>query len=484
MLFLFMFAVTSCDDYLDVEPMAQYEADQLFSNSKGFESALIGCYIGLTQPSSYGMNLTYGGSDMLADYYDIPSSHQYRPFLEYNYETSLFKDFTNNTYLGVYNVIANLNVILDRLEDEDINDWEPVNYNLVKGEALAMRAYLHFDILRYFAPRYQDDKDFKKIAFATEATTNIIPSQTTEYIVNHIIQDLEAAKLLLVDVDECLTENFRNWIYKFNQPSNLDYFTSTRGFRLNYLAVTALLARIHIYRGMDEDYSKALQYASIIINEDGDIDEQIPDEDPSSLKSQLEDEHLSLLPWVKEADISASLEKRDLIYMPEVIFALYDIGIVDRFMGLNLSLKEESIFPSANDFRRTFGIIEEDNIKVSVKYAKLNNDHQGKIPMIRKTEMYLYAAEIVFDTDKKKASKYLQAIRRYRGINEPINYEVTKPEWLELVREEARAEFVGEGQMWHFYKRHNVAIPESPFFTSDKYVLPIPVTELQYGERN
>ena len=55
---LALFFTTSCNDWLEVKPKTEEEADKLFSTLDGFKSALAGCYIGLCQPELYGRELT------------------------------------------------------------------------------------------------------------------------------------------------------------------------------------------------------------------------------------------------------------------------------------------------------------------------------------------------------------------------------------------------------------------------------------------
>ena len=55
----------------------------------------------------------------------------------------------------MYNKIANCNVILDNI-DVDKTIFTGNNYNRIKAEALALRAFMHFDLLRMFAPAYNE----------------------------------------------------------------------------------------------------------------------------------------------------------------------------------------------------------------------------------------------------------------------------------------------------------------------------------------
>ena len=61
----------SCNDWLDVTPQAQVNADKLFSTPEGYESAVYGIYTAMTDASIYGTHMTFGFMDVLAQYYGI-----------------------------------------------------------------------------------------------------------------------------------------------------------------------------------------------------------------------------------------------------------------------------------------------------------------------------------------------------------------------------------------------------------------------------
>ena len=62
-------------------------------------------------------------------------------------------------WLKSYNVIANCNVLLKRLKEQSPSFFQEGEYDLIYGEVLALRAFLHFNLLRAFAPAWNVDKD-------------------------------------------------------------------------------------------------------------------------------------------------------------------------------------------------------------------------------------------------------------------------------------------------------------------------------------
>ena len=63
-------SLTSCSDWFDVSAKTDVKAEELFETAGGFESALAGIYISMTDEDSYGHDLSFGLMDQLAQLYD------------------------------------------------------------------------------------------------------------------------------------------------------------------------------------------------------------------------------------------------------------------------------------------------------------------------------------------------------------------------------------------------------------------------------
>ena len=189
------FSMTSCNDWLDVTPQAQVSAEKIFSTPEGYESVLYGIYISMTEANAYGQNQTYGLMDVLAQYYDIYTnqSHALYQASVYNYTNGDIRDRVDAIWLNNYNTIANCNILLEHLAERTPEYFTENHYNMLKGEALAIRAYLHFDMLRAFALNYQDYPDGMGIPYADSFERKIHPQLTSKDVLDKIIADLEEA---------------------------------------------------------------------------------------------------------------------------------------------------------------------------------------------------------------------------------------------------------------------------------------------------
>ena len=141
---------SSCKEWLKVDSEDRIMEDALFQSESGFFTALNGVYVHLLNTNLYGRTLTAGTFDILAQYYDTTkplNSHTYRSLA--NFELQAKKDAVADTWKEAYFLIANINTILEHCEN-DRSVLSESNYELIKGECLALRAMLHFEMFRIF----------------------------------------------------------------------------------------------------------------------------------------------------------------------------------------------------------------------------------------------------------------------------------------------------------------------------------------------
>ena len=135
----------SCNSWLDLKPYGEVEADKMFEDEQGFIQTLTGSYVLLTDPTAYGYELTAGFPDEIVHYWKERSE-----FYHFDYENMDVESRLDATWSQMYKAIANTNLVLDYLEGKTPDDLE--YYNLIRGEALGLRAYLHLDLLRLYGP--------------------------------------------------------------------------------------------------------------------------------------------------------------------------------------------------------------------------------------------------------------------------------------------------------------------------------------------
>ncbi len=112
---------------------------------------------------------------------------------------------------------------------EHCGDGNPVlpelYYKLIKGEALGLRAMLHFDMLRLFGPLWTE-KEQASIPYQTSSERIVEPLLSADSVLNCVLTDLTRAADLLKDVDPVITDGARN--YSGGENGN-DLFTGNTG---------------------------------------------------------------------------------------------------------------------------------------------------------------------------------------------------------------------------------------------------------------
>ena len=98
----------------------------------------------------------------------------------------------------MYAQIANLNSLLETI-DANKHVFSDDNYNLIKGEALGLRGFLHFELLRLFAAAYPLGKDKVSIPYVTHLTHSVTPLFTQEDAISAMLSDLTNAKTLMAN---------------------------------------------------------------------------------------------------------------------------------------------------------------------------------------------------------------------------------------------------------------------------------------------
>jgi hypothetical protein len=474
--------LSSCKKWLDVKPESQIEKEQLFSTESGFQEALNGIYTNCTSSSAYGVELTCAMPDVLAQSYTIPAQ-DYMRYLQ----TSLF-NFMDPTFISIkdeawkksYNAIANCNLILANVETHK-GILTNINYSLIKGEALALRAYLHFDVLRLFAPSFASNPSAKAIPYVKDFSNTVTPISTVTDVLNAIIADLNEARGILKTTDPILAKDYIVGYPadgKSTEENGASLFLQNRRHRLNYYAICGSLARAYLYMNKK----------------------------PEALASALEVINSGKFPWTNIQDfISSNPQTIDRILYKELVFGWYDPAMQTNLVNLfNQGIISFYIEKNAgNTLYETGGVGGEDlRFKQWLKpVSDISGDryelqkyvrdkdvnlHYLMAPALRLSELYYIASECTYDTDPLKATAYVDSVRFHRGINTPLTVS-GKEEFIGELVKEARKEFYAEGQIFYMYKRLNrniSGLSGISYPASDKiFVFPLPNDEIDYGNR-
>ena len=470
-LVMLMAGMSSCQDWFDVSPKADVKAEDMFEAESGFRDILTGVYGLMIHENLYGRQLTFGYTDVLAQYYNqiTTQEHEYIKTVDFKYNEPVDKAVIEKIWSTQYKAIANLNTLLAYIDKKQEVFSSDAIYRIYKGEALGLRAFLHFELLRIFAPAYTSNPNAGGIPYVTRYMTGVTPQSTVAEVTDLLIRDLTMA-LTLLEADPL-----------YSIEANEAYSTrNVRSYRFNYYAVAATLARVYQWRGTAADMAEALKYATKVI----------------------EDAKFS---WVHYSSMqSQNPSEWDRLFSSELIFRLaitdmdeevepYFYDNTDKTKRLSPSVVQwEGIY----EFEKGYGADwrYEKNWQYSgsdpifAKYWQYENgSYGGFVPVIRWSEMHYIAAEASVATDPQKAVHYVDTVRYNRYLRDfPLDKNLSEERIKEEIYKEYRKEMIGEGQLFYYYKRLKyMNIPGSAISGNDDvYVLPMPDNEIEFGNRN
>ncbi len=474
------FSLQSCEKWFDVTASNQIKAEDQFASVDGFKDALMGVYLALGTPSLYAKDMSYNMMDILSQQYVsfTGESASYANMQSFNYQHIRSEAQIKAVWDKFYYAIANVNSALSYL-DKSTFSWTPGEQEILKGEFLALRAFLHFDLMRVFGhAAYADRADLpNKLAIPYALVYHKdYPAQ---------LSYTETFKLMEKDVDEALALLKYDPIHANTLLSassklemNRDGFYDKRNKHLNYYAVKALQARMYAWQGGAKMQLAAAAAEEVIEQSPVQLlkDNQVIDQDKTILSEHIFGLSVANLGSISNPLLEAisTTNYNSLRFGEAMVEELYEVDIPTI---------------GATDVRFNTLLITEPLGMVSIKLRQLNkNDIDfNTIPLMKLPEMYYIAAEYYSQNNLAKAITLLDEVRKSRRIVQPLASNMGQADFNEELLKEYRKEFVSEGQLFFFYKRKGLKqIPNhsATLQADDKiYMLPFPAAEVEFGNR-
>ena len=466
-----LFATTSCEDFLNIIPEGQAKRDELLETSEGIEEAMYGVCAQLRSNTLYGQELHFQTLEVMAHNLYCDGNTSITALGKFEYDNTSVKSIFESIWTAMYKNISNANSVLDAPLVANAKEFP---YTVYRGEALGLRAFMHFDLVRLFAEQYTQNPNAAGIPYATEFSLKTPEFESLKANFEHILADLHEADSLLADEER----------YEGEGSYMLD-----RQIHFNKYAVKATLARVYLTMG---NKAEAAKYAKEVI-----------DGGKYYLKEMTE---------VKN-DLAGVLSKK------ECIFGIYYAGFFTQVYeklhktttrySLDLRANYQDIYNKdhiGNDYRLssyfttvTLGSDQVDRLSKLTDIYELDNNVAARpldlilgINMIRIPEMYYIMAEVLLEEDPAQALAYYNEVRTHRGL-EPLKTEavdentgelVDRPLTLQHINEERYKEYFGEGQLYFNMKRLNQSIVSYDNVTTYEaskniYVIPIPDIEIE-----
>jgi len=442
---LLIVVASSCSK-LDMKPTDTIDPTKAFRNANDINMGLIGVYA-LVDNSMGTFSSTVSDENTFPTENTVGNSDAFRWL--YNAGSGSVTSLYGNNYTA----IDRLNRVLAGADALTLTGADATTVSRYRGELLALRAYLHFELLRAYAASYTIGA--MGVPYMEASAIGYPARDNFEVVIGKAKADLIAAKALI--------------------PA-----TFTDKTRITKTAISAMQARVALY---EKNWEEAITYSTEVINDK-----------PLATKAQFPGL------WTDAND-------------SEVVWKLKRVGTTDSRVGDFYFRQTGSIvlyapsfeliatFDQANDLRYP-AYIKFDATKVAPKSQYSVNKFIGgtasapglvDIKMFRTGEMYLIRAEAKAESSGDAAAD-INALRTLR-INNYVNATFAdKQALIDAVYAERFKELAFEGHRFFDLKRRNLSVTRIPADAANasgavtltpaqaQYSFPLPALEISVNK--
>lgn len=507
-LWLVIFCGGGCsDDVLDVTNPNEVDAQNFFQNTNHFELALTAVYEAQTSFELYGSDFLPKGTYGLAKTANQEFTSQNPWNQMYRNEVTPENNLVSSFWRAFYRGIARANDFLanaDRfLAEAELDEEEQVRINEMRGEALFLRAFDYFHLIRLWGERGPAvDREAQGVPLILELATTreemFNERASVGEVYDQIISDLQEAEELLPDT------------WEGDDLARVDAF-----------AVKALLGKVYMFQ---EDYAAAQQEFEEVINSEQfslvpfeEYDAMFHGENEFSEESIFE---LNLGTDMQENTWQGGTGSNlALLIAPKGTgwSNVYPHDVNIRRFGSDPRLRVNALEPGVDMVVQGDGSL--DTLQVYVddegalgwsfrKYVPLdvsvfstNRNYGANIIISRLADVYLlYAEALNAQGNDAPAVEYTNKVRRRAYGLDPdtpdptVDYTgLTGTQLRDSIREERFLELFSEGHRWYDIVRWGIVEEElaryetvrsgSIIFNSQDYYFPIPQNQLDINTR-
>jgi hypothetical protein len=437
-LFIIALLTSSCN-VLDQGSPNDVAENDVFTSEDGANSALIGLYNTLQSRDYYG-----GYYPMMADVYgDVGTAGGFD-----NVSLQELSDlavtsaniFVQQTWISIYNTINTANAIISNVDGINDAAFTVEERNHIKGQALAIRALAHFDVLRMFGEHWDQASEFGiPVVLKKQGANDIVSRSTVAETYDAILNDLDEAYSLIISDDRSQ-------------------------FFVNPIAAKALEARVNLYKG---DFIAAAAAADEVIGDGAFLllDETTFTEIYTAYPASESIFELTFDVQNRSAYNSITFSRQDAL-RTEVLW-LAEEGLNDFFANRPGDLRADLV-----DFVNNDGSILPDGRTQKYRGEEARNN---PALILRMAEMYLIRAEA---KGRVAGLSDLNEVRTNRGLAALTSGDVPDDaSFLDAVLDERKAELNFEGHRMFDLARAG-KINEVLGIDDDMGIFPIPFREI------
>lgn len=448
-LLIFTLCVSSCSDFLKLEPKSNFTAETFYKTDRDFEMALNGAY--------HRLQLIYNRYYYI--YSEIRSDNCWHPNYKWCDENVISANDSKNLWELFWAAVNSANDVIVHLEPFEMDAEKKQS---IMSQARFIRALTYFNLVKFYggvpiqtkplnekealkAKRESAERTYDFIISELKDLVKLLPQ---EYIDNSRPSSIVAKALLAqVYIMRCGYPYYKNEWGEVKKYSEEVIESGIFKDALNWD-----WTKIFSAEGENSpEFIFSIKYKAGGIGENCGYNRYF---------SKLEDGSGELM---SEDDFRPSFEEGDI--------------------RRDHSIATEYLEVSTGQIRKR-----EHVIKFGWNFDSGNNEWGNDLPIIRYADIVLIYAEAVCELTGKveeDAINYLNAIRKRAGLNDSeVTTSYSIETWREILLKERRHEFAYEGIRWFDLVRSNTYlqaltnIGKGALFNENHYIFPIPQKEI------
>ncbi len=442
-----LFIVPSCKKYLEKKPLDTTPESTVFTTLAGMETALIGVYAQLA--AAYPNDIY--ATALVTDEAWLPTENNTgRGVIPYRWQFDAATGEVTAAWNAYYITINRANKLLTNAANVPVNDAaETLLRDQYRGEALAIRAFSHMQLLKNYAASF--DAAALGITYMEVSEIGKPSRNTVAQVFAKLKADLATAKGLI--------------------PS-----TYTKNTRVTRAAVTALQAQVALY---EKDWDAAIAASSEVITAF-----------PLATRAQF------LLVWKDQSNAEVIWKLKRNAGEARIGDTYFDRAQSKIVYGPSKELRDT--YDAVNDVRYEAYVLNLGSGRFALnKYrgGDAANVNLADLKVFRTAEMYLIRAEAYAQkNDLVKAAADVNTLRAARITGYVPQTFATKDDAINAILMERFKELAFEAHRYYDLKRNRLPITRiaedainalgAVLLTPDKkeYLFPIPLTEIQANE--